>query len=45
MKKCPKCKKRTLNDEEAMNCLSREDGKTYICQSCGKKEIGIERKS
>lgn len=44
MKKCPKCKKKTLNDEEVMNCLSKEDGKTYICQECGEKESRMIRK-
>lgn len=43
MKKCPKCGKQTLEDEEVMNCLSREDGKTYICQECGEKEIEAVR--
>ena len=36
-KLCPRCKLPTLYDEEVMNCLSH-DGKTYICQMCGKIE-------
>jgi len=44
MKKCPKCKKMTLEDEQVMNCLSKEDNKTYICQGCGEKESEMKRK-
>lgn len=28
----------TLQDEEVMNCLSKKDNETYICQECGEKE-------
>ena len=38
MKKCPRCKQRTLEDDEILNCLSKKDNKTYICQQCGSEE-------
>lgn len=37
MQKCPKCKKKTLEDEDVFNCVSKENG-DYICQSCGDEE-------
>ena len=36
--KCPRCKINELHPEEAMNALSREDNKTYICSDCGTVE-------
>lgn len=38
MKVCPRCKKKTLQEEEVMNALSRRDNKTYICSECGTME-------
>jgi predicted RNA-binding Zn-ribbon protein involved in translation (DUF1610 family) len=32
---CPRCKDNFLHKHEVMNTLSREDNRTYICQSCG----------
>ncbi len=42
MKKCPRCKKNTMRDEEVMNALSRRDNKTYICSPCGTTEALID---
>ena len=42
MKKCPRCKKNTMRDEEAMNALSRRDNETYICSPCGTAEALID---
>lgn len=42
MKKCPRCHRMTLEDEQALNCLSRRDNKTYICNSCGNEEAIID---
>lgn len=42
MKKCPRCKRFTLNPTRAMNSLSRRDGKTYICNACGDDEAMID---
>ncbi len=42
MKKCPRCKKNQLADEEVMNALSRRDNKTYICSPCGTTEALID---
>jgi len=42
MKNCPRCKRRTMLDAQSMNCLSRRDGKTYICKSCGNEEAAID---
>ena len=39
---CPRCRVVTLHKEEVMNCLSRRDNKTYICESCGKQEAMID---
>jgi len=41
MKICPKCKKRTLHPEPAMNSLSRYED-LYICNRCGEKEAFID---
>ena len=42
MKKCPRCKRMTLHPEQALNSLSRRDGKTYICNTCGDEEAMID---
>ena len=42
MKKCPRCKKKTLLDDKFLNSLSRRDGKTYICNTCGNEEAMID---
>lgn len=42
MKKCPRCKRMTLNPDEAINSLSRRDDKTYICNTCGDDEAMID---
>ena len=42
MKKCPRCKKNTMRDEEVMNALSRRDNKTYIYTPCGTAEALID---
>ena len=42
MKKCPRCHAMTIEDEEAMNSLSRRDNKTYICNKCGEEEGYID---
>ena len=41
-KKCPRCKKMRLNPDKYLNCLSRRDGKTYICNPCGNEEALID---
>lgn len=38
MKKCPRCGRQTLQEEQALNALSRRDNKTYICSACGTGE-------
>ena len=36
---CPRCRNPfTMHVEQTMNALSRRDGKTYICPSCGTAE-------
>ena len=42
MKKCPRCHKMTMADEEPLNSLSKRDNKTYICHSCGIEEDCID---
>jgi hypothetical protein len=42
MKKCPRCFKMTMRDEEVRNALSRRDNKTYICSPCGEAEAMID---
>lgn len=42
MKKCPRCGFKKVHDEEALNSLSRRDGKTYICNDCGNEEAMID---
>jgi hypothetical protein len=32
----------TIQDREVMNCLSRRDNKTYICNECGNEEAYID---
>jgi len=42
MRKCPRCKKKRLAENEVMNALSRRDSKTYICTPCGTAEALID---
>jgi hypothetical protein len=42
MKICPRCKKNPLHKEKRLNCLSRRDGETYICNKCGSEEVLID---
>lgn len=42
MKKCPRCHKKTLHEEAALNSLSRRDNETYICNACGTEEAFID---
>ena len=42
MKRCPRCKRMTLLDDEDLNSLSRRDNKTYICNTCGDHEAMID---
>lgn len=39
---CPRCGKKTLNLEMALNALSRRDNETYICSQCGDDENLID---
>jgi hypothetical protein len=41
MKNCPRCHKETLEDEPALNSLSRR-GNIYICNPCGDDEALID---
>jgi len=41
MKTCPRCQKNTLEDEQALNSLSRR-GDIYICNPCGDEEALID---
>ena len=41
MKTCPRCHKKTLEDEQALNSLSRR-GDVYICNDCGDEEALID---
>jgi len=46
MKTCPRCYCETLEDEQALNCLSKlkigdSPANIYICQSCGDEEDDI----
>jgi len=41
MKECPRCHKQTLEDEQALNSLSRR-GNVYICNPCGDEEALID---
>ena len=41
MKRCPRCKMDTMEDDDVLNALSH-DGKTYICSTCGRIE-SLER--
>ena len=38
MKVCPRCKRNSLNDDEAMNAVSHIGDKIYICSECGKQQ-------
>jgi uncharacterized Zn finger protein len=42
MKKCPRCGKEKMRDEEIKNASSRRDNKTYICSDCGTAEALID---
>jgi len=42
MEYCPRCKRKTLNPDKAMNSLSRRDSETYICNACGEDESEID---
>ncbi len=42
MKTCPRCYEKTLEDEQALNSLSKRDNKTYICNGCGDEEACID---
>ncbi len=42
MKKCPRCGFKKMHDVDVLNSLSRRDGKTYICNSCGSEEAAID---
>ena len=42
MKRCPRCKRMTMHDEQVLNKLSRRDNKTYICNDCGTEEALID---
>lgn len=35
---CPRCGWHDLHPVQVRNALSRKDGKTYICSSCGLNE-------
>jgi hypothetical protein len=39
---CPRCKEWKLHEDQVLNSLSRRDGKTYICNSCGNEEAFID---
>ena len=39
---CPRCRVGHLHEDEVMNCLSRRDNKTYICERCGQQEAMID---
>jgi len=41
MKECPRCHKKTLEPEQALNSLSRR-GNVYICNPCGDEEALID---
>lgn len=46
MKTCPRCHCETLEDEQALNCLSKlkvgsSPANIYICQACGDEEDEI----
>ncbi|MBA7586776.1 hypothetical protein ES708_28781 [subsurface metagenome] len=42
MKKCPRCGMPKMQNEDALNSLSRRDSKTYICNDCGMEEAMID---
>jgi len=37
-KTCPRCGEPGMNEDPALNALSRRDNKTYICSPCGNAE-------
>jgi len=41
MKICPRCHQKTMEDEQALNSLSRR-GNVYICNPCGDEEALID---
>lgn len=42
MKKCPRCHKMTMKDDDAWDVLSWRDNKTHICNRCGWEELDID---
>jgi len=45
MKTCPRCHEETLEDEQALNSLSRRGNlrfQVYICNPCGDEEALID---
>lgn len=42
MKRCPRCRRIKLDEEQVMNSLSHRDRKTYICNTCGEEEAMID---
>lgn len=42
MKECPRCHRLTLCNEQDLNCLSRRDSATYICEACCTDEAMID---
>lgn len=41
MKTCPRCHKKTMENDQALNSLSRR-GDIYICNACGDEEAFID---
>lgn len=37
MKICPRCHRKCLEEDKALNALSHLDNKTAICSECGKQ--------
>lgn len=42
MTQCPVCLEQTLNEDLALNAVSRRDNETYICTSCGESESNMD---
>jgi len=42
MKRCPRCFKENMKEDNIINALSRRDNKTYICSQCGMEEAMID---
>ena len=38
MKMCPRCEQMPLDEDNALNSLSRRDNETHICDLCGDEE-------